>query len=123
MYIMVKTYENLQLLARDSVHELSILESRKHNQAVVRSNSEGSQSRSTPKRIGLVPKSKSSSKRGSRKSSSLTNGMSPVRNKTALREYGTEARGLDLSPFYNHLSMRPSWASADALSTAPRRRH
>jgi hypothetical protein len=35
--------------------------------------------------------------RGSRKSSSLTNGMSPGRNKTALREYGTEARGLDLS--------------------------
>jgi hypothetical protein len=29
MYIMVKTYKNLQLLARDSVHELSILESRK----------------------------------------------------------------------------------------------
>ena len=106
---MVKTHQNLQLLARDSVHELSILESRKHNRAVVCSNSEGSQSRSTPKRIGLVPKSKSSSKRGLRKSSSLTNGMSPVRNKTALREYGTEARGLDLSPFYNHLSMRPSW--------------
>ena len=35
--------------------------------------------------------------RGLRKSSSLTNGMSPGRNKTALREYGTEARGLDLS--------------------------
>jgi len=122
MYIMVKTYQNLQLLARDSVHELSILESRKHNQAVVESNSGGLQSRSTPNRTGLCRKA-SSSKRGLRKSSSLTNGMSPVRNKTALREYGTEARGLDLSPFYNHLSMRPSWASADALSTAPRRRH
>ena len=35
--------------------------------------------------------------RGLRKSSSLTNGMSPGRNKTALREYGTEARGLHLS--------------------------
>ena len=109
MYIMVKTYQNLQLLARDVAHELSILESRKHNQAVVCSNSGGLQSRSTPKRIGLCRKA-SSSKRGLRKSSSLTNGMSPVRNKTALREYGTEARGLDLSPFYNHLSMRPSWA-------------
>jgi len=122
MYIMVKTYQNLQLLARDVVHELSILESRKHNQAVVCSNSGGLQSRSTPKRMACAVK-QAVVKRGSRKSSSLTNGMSPGRNKTALREYGTEARGLDLSPFYNHLSMRPSWASADALSTAPRRRH
>ena len=119
---MVKTYENSELFGPDLDQEISILESRKHNQAVVCSNSGGSQSRSTPQRIGLCREA-SSSKRGSRKSSSLTNGMSPVRNKTALREYGTEARGLDLSPFYNHLSMRPSWASADALSTAPRRRH
>jgi hypothetical protein len=122
MYIMVKTHQNLQLSARDAVHELSILESRKHNQAVVDSNSGGLQSRSTPKRKACAVK-QAVVKRGSRKSSSLTNGMSPGRNKTALREYGTEARGLDLSPFYNHLSMRPSWASADALSTAPRRRH
>jgi hypothetical protein len=122
MYIMVKTYQNLQLSTRDSVHELSILESRKHNQAVVCSNSGGLQSRSTPKRMACAVK-QAVAKRGSRKSSSLTNGMSPGRNKTALREYGTEARGLDLSPFYNHLSMRPSWASADALSIAPRRRH
>jgi hypothetical protein len=35
--------------------------------------------------------------RGLRKSSSLTNGISPGTNKTALKEYGTEARGLDLS--------------------------
>jgi hypothetical protein len=119
---MVKTYQNLQLSAHDVVHELSILESRKHNQAVVCSNSGGLQSRSTPQRMACAVK-QAVVKRGSRKSSSLTNGMSPGRNKTALREYGTEARGLDLSPFYNHLSMRPSWASADALSTAPRRRH
>jgi hypothetical protein len=122
MYIMVKTDQNLQLLARDSVHELSILESRKHNQAVVCSNSGGLQSRSTPQRIACAVK-QAVVKRGSRKSSSLTNGMSPGRNKTALREYGTEARGLNLSPIYVHLSMRPSWASADALSIAPRRRH
>jgi hypothetical protein len=122
MYIMVKTHQNLQLLARDGVHELSILESRKHNQAVVCSNSGGLQSRSTPQRMACAVK-QAVVKRGSRKSSSLTNGMSPGRNKTALREYGTEARGLELSPFYNHLSMRPSWASADALSIAPRRRH
>ena len=119
---MVKTHQNLQLLARDSVHELSILESRKHNQAVVDSNSEGLQITSTPQRIDQCRKAGHFT-RGSRKSSSLTNGMSPGRNKTALREYGTEARGLDLSPFYNHLSMRPSRAFADALSTAPRRRH
>jgi hypothetical protein len=122
MYIMVKTYQNLQLSAHDVVHELSILESRKHNQAVVCSNSGGLQSRSTPKRMACAVK-QAVVKRGSRKSSSLTNGMSPGRNKTALREYGTEARGLDLSPFYNHLSMRPSWASADAYSITLRRRH
>jgi hypothetical protein len=122
MYIMVKTDQNLELFRPDSVQELSILESRKNNQAVVCSNSGGLQSRSTPKRMACAVK-QAVVKRGLRKSSSLTNGMSPGRNKTALREYGTEARGLDLSPFYNHLSMRPSWASADALSTAPRRRH
>ena len=107
---MVKTNQNLQLSARDVVHELSILESRKNNQAGTSALSGGLQSRSTPKRTGSCRKA-SSSKRGLRKSSSLTNGMSPGRNKTALREYGTEARGLDLSPFYNHLSMRPSWAT------------
>lgn len=107
---MVKTYQNLELLAREITPELSILESRKNNQAVACSISGGLQSRSTPKRIGLCRKA-GSSKRGLRKSSSLTNGISPGRNKTALKEYGTEARGLDLSPFYIHLSMRPSWTS------------
>jgi hypothetical protein len=105
---MVKMHENLVLFGPDSHQVLSILESRKHNRAVVCSNSGGLQSRSTPKRISSCRKA-SGSKRGLRKSSSLTNGMSPGRNKTALREYGTEARGLDLSPSYNHLSMRPSW--------------
>ena len=93
---MVKTYQNLELLARDVVHELSILESRKNNQAGTSALSGGLQSRSTPKRIACAVK-QAVVKRGLRKSSSLTNGMSPVRNKTALREYGTEARGLDLS--------------------------
>ena len=119
---MVKTYQILELFGSDLVQELSILESRKHNQAVVCSNSGGLQSRSTPQRMACAEK-QAVVKRGSRKSSSLTNGMSRARNKAPLREYGTEARGLDLSPFYNRLSMRPSWASADALSTAPRRRH
>ena len=119
---MVKMHENLGLFGPDQDQELSILESRKHNQAVVSTNSGGLQIASTPQRIGQCRKA-GLFQRGLRKSSSLTNGMSPVRNKTALREYGTEARGLDLSPSYNHLLMRPSWASADALSTAPRRRH
>ena len=107
MYIMVKTYQNLELLAREFTRELSILESRKHNQAVVKSISGGLQSRSTPKRIALCRKAGHAVaviSRGLRKSSSLTNGMSPGRNKTALREYGIEARGLAFSS-----SMRPSW--------------
>jgi hypothetical protein len=56
MYIMVKTHQNLQLSARDVVHELSILESRKHNQAVVCSISGGLQSRSTPQRMACAVK-------------------------------------------------------------------
>jgi hypothetical protein len=96
MYIMVKTHQNLQLLARVVVHELSILESRKHNQAVVCSISGGLQSKSTPQRIDQCRKAGLFT-RGLRKSSSLTNGIGPGRNKTALKEYGTEARGLYLS--------------------------
>ena len=104
---MVKTYKNLELFGPDLLQELSILESRKHNQAVIIMISGGLQSRSTPKRMACAAK-QAVVKRGLRKSSSLTNGMSPGRNKTALGEYGTEARGLDLSLFYNLLSMRPS---------------
>ena len=104
---MVKTYQNLQLLARDVIHELSILESRKHNRAVVCSNSEGLQSRSTPKRIGLCRKA-SGSKRGLRKSSSLTNGMSVPETKAHLESMAKKARGL-LSKYLPPPSMRPSW--------------
>ena len=93
---MVKTYENLDLFGPDLFQVLSILESRKHNQAGTSELSGGLLSRSTPKRIACAVK-QALVKRGLRKSSSLTNGMSPVRNKTALREYGTEARGLNLS--------------------------
>ena len=107
---MVKTHQNLELFGPDLLQVLSILESRKNNQAGTSALSGGLQSRSTPQRMACAVK-QAVVKRGSRKSSSLTNGMSPGRNKTALREYGTEARGLDLSPFYNHLSMRPSWAT------------
>ena len=93
---MVKTYENLDLFGPDSRQVLSILESRKNNQAGTSALSGGLLSRSTPKRTACAVK-QALVKRGLRKSSSLTNGMSPVRNKTALREYGTEARGLNLS--------------------------
>ena len=94
---MVKIHQNLELFGPDLHQELSILESRKNNQAVVRSNSGGLHPRSTPKRMDQCRKAGYESPRGLRKSSSLTNGMSPGRNKTALREYGTEARGLNLS--------------------------
>jgi hypothetical protein len=93
---MVKTHQNLELFGPDLLQVLSILESRKNNQAGTSALSGGLQSRSTPKRIACAVK-QAVVKRGLRKSSSLTNGMSPGRNKTALREYGTEARGLNLS--------------------------
>ena len=94
---MVKTYEKLQLLALDISPELSILENRKNNQADTMRSAEDYTHSSVPKRIDLRRKASRVLKRGLRKSSSLTNGMSPGRNKTALREYGTEARGLHLS--------------------------
>ena len=115
MYIMAKTYQNLELLAQDRNTGLSILESRKNNLANL-CLAEDYNLRSTPKRMASAAKLVQF-QRGLRKSSSLTNGMSPGKNKTALGEYGTEARGLAYSS-----SMRPSWTSADALSTAPRRR-
>jgi len=65
---MEKTDQNLQLSKPDLVQLLSIL--------VVSSS--------------IKP-------RGLRKSSSLTNGIGRARNKAPLKEYGTEARGLDLS--------------------------
>jgi hypothetical protein len=120
MYIMVKVEKKLGLLVRGNTTELSILESRKHNRAVVYSNSGGLQSRSTPQRIACAAK-QAAVKRGSRKSSSLTNGMSPGTNKTALREYGTEARGLHLSCDFVYAPILGN--SADALSIVPRRRH
>jgi hypothetical protein len=92
MYIMAKTYQNLELLARDRNPELSILESRKNNRANL-CLAEDYNLRSTPKRMASAAKLVQF-QRGLRKSSSLTNGMSPGEDKTALREYGTEARGL-----------------------------
>ena len=116
---MVKTYQNLQLLARDVAHELSILESRKTNQAN-RCLAEDYNLRSTPKRMASAAKLVQY-QRGLRKSSSLTNGMNRPETKVSLESMAKKARGL-LSKNLPPPSMRPSWASADALSTAQRRR-
>jgi hypothetical protein len=55
MYIMVKTYQNLQLLAQDLIPELSILESRKNNRANL-CLAEDYNLRSTPKRMASAAK-------------------------------------------------------------------
>ena len=82
MYIMVKTYQNLELLARDVAHELSILESRKNNQANL-CLAEDYNLRSTPRRMASAAKLVQY-QRGLRKSSSLTNGMSVPETKVHL---------------------------------------
>ena len=119
MYIMVKTYENLELFGPDRSQVLSILESRKTNQANL-CLAEDYNLRSTPKRMASAAKLVQY-QRGLRKSSSLTNGMSPGRNKTALREYGTEARGLHLSCDFVNASILDN--SGEQLTIAERRRH
>jgi hypothetical protein len=103
---MVKTQENLGLFEPDLNQVLSILESRKHNQAVVYSNSGGLQIASTPQRIGQCRKA-GLFQRGLRKSSSLTNGMSPAETKS-----GSESMALRPEVYIcpTTLSMRPSWA-------------
>ena len=118
---MVKTYQNLELFGPDSLQELSILESRKNNQAGTSALSGGLQSRSAPKRTDQCRKAGYELPRGLRKSSSLTNGMSPGRNKTALREYGTEARGLNLS--CDNVNAPILGNSGEQLTIAERRRH
>ena len=105
---MVKTYQNLQLSAGQLAGELSILESRAHIQAGPVRLSGGLQNLSTPQRIVLCRKAGHAVPRGLRKSSSLTNGMSPGKDKTALREYAKEGPRSFLLP--QLLSMRPSWA-------------
>ena len=103
---MVKMSENLWLFGPDRDQELSILESRKHNQAVVYSNSGGLQIASTPQRIGQCRKA-GLFQRGLRKSSSLTNGMGPAETKS-----GSESMALRPEVYIcpTTLSMRPSWA-------------
>ena len=103
---MVKMSENLVLFGPDLCQELSILESRKQNQAVVYSNSGGLQIASTPQRIGQCRKA-GLFQRGLRKSSSLTNGMGPAETKS-----GSESMALRPEVYIcpTTLSMRPSWA-------------
>jgi hypothetical protein len=103
---MVKMHENLVLFDPDRSQVLSILESRKQNQAVVYSNSGGLQIASTPQRIGQCRKA-GLFQRGLRKSSSLTNGMGPAETKS-----GSESMALRPEVYIcpTTLSMRPSWA-------------
>jgi len=108
MYIMVKVEQKLGLFVSGNATELSILESRNTNQAVATSISGGLQTQSTPQRIVLCRKAGHAVPRGLRKSSSLTNGMSPGKDKTALGEYAKEGPRSFLLPL--SLSMRPSWA-------------
>lgn len=96
-----KTRENLS----ESTAELSILESRKQIRLAQHALSGGLQTQSTPQRIGQCRKA---DQRGLRKSSSLTNGTGPVRNKAALGQYAKGGPRSFLLPTL--LSMRPSWA-------------
>jgi hypothetical protein len=103
---MAKMHENLVLFGPDLEQELSILESRKHNQAFVSTNSGGLQIASTPQRIDQCRKAGLFT-RGLRKSSSLTNGMSPTETKSDLESMALRPE-VYICPAT--LSMRPSWA-------------
>jgi hypothetical protein len=102
---MVKIIKNLCLSAGAVASELSIFESRKQIRLAQHALSGGLHPRSTPQRIGQCRKA---DQRGLRKSSSLTNGTGPVRNKTALGEYAKGGPRSFLLP--TSLSMRLSWA-------------
>jgi len=103
---MSKMSKNLVLFGPDLCQELSILESRKHNQAVVSTNSGGLQIRSTPQRIDQCREAGLFT-RGLRKSSSLTNGM--IWSETKIRSESMALRPeVYICPAT--LSMRPSWA-------------
>ena len=102
---MVKMFQKTQINLSDSTTELSIFESRKQIRLAHHALSGGLQTQSTPQRMGQCRKA---DQRGLRKSSSLTNGTGPVRNKTALGEYAKGGPRSFLLP--QSLSMRPSWA-------------
>jgi len=103
---MVKTHQKFAINLTENARELSILESRKHNQAVVSTNSGGLQIRSTPQRIDQCREAGLFT-RGLRKSSSLTNGM--IWSETKIRSESMALRPeVYICPAT--LSMRPSWA-------------
>ena len=117
---MAKTYENLELLAWDRNPKLSILESRKNNQAGTMRSAEDYNLRSTPKRMACAAK-QAVVKRGLRKSSSLTNDMSLLETKVGLESMALRPEVFSVSTL-SPPSMRPSWAPADTHSIAMRRR-
>jgi hypothetical protein len=88
---------------------LSILENSKNNQAGTSALSGGLQSRTVPKRMGLCRKA-GSSKRGLRKSSSLTNGMSRSETTVYLESMALRPEVFSVSTLSSP-SMRPSWAT------------
>jgi hypothetical protein len=102
---MVKMSQKSVINLSEYITELSILESRKRNQADPIRFSGGLHPSSTPQRMDQCRKA---DQRGLRKSSSLTNGTGPVRNKAALGEYAKGGPRSFLLP--KSLSMRPSWA-------------
>ena len=116
---MVKMHENLVLFGPDLSPVLSILESRKHNQAVVSTNSGGLQIRSTPQRIDQCREA-GLFQRGLRKSSSLTNGMSPAETKS-----GSESMALRPEVYIcpTTLSCAHPGHSGERLTIADGRRH
>ena len=108
MYIMVKTYQNLEFLAHINKSALSILESRKNNQANL-CVAEDYNLRSTPKRMARAAKLVQY-QRGLRKSSSLTNGMSRSETTVYLESMALRPEVFSVSTLSSP-SMRPSWAT------------
>jgi hypothetical protein len=105
---MVKTYQNLELLARVHDPELSILESRKTNRANL-CLAEDYNLRSTPTRMASAAKLVQY-QRGLRKSSSLTNGMSGPETTVYLESMALRPEVFSVSTL-SPPSMRPSWAT------------
>ena len=117
---MVKTYQNLELFGPDSYQELSILESRKTNQANL-CLAEDYNLRSTPKRMASAAKLVQY-QRGLRKSSSLTNDMSPTDTKSDLENMALRPE-VFLSLPYPPVNASILDNSGEQLTTAERRRH
>lgn len=114
---MVKTYQKLEFFDRFSSSSISICENRNNNLAVVYRTAEDYNLRSVPKRIGQCRKA-DSIKRGLRKSSSLTNGMSPVETKPGLESMALRPEVLAVFKFINASVLD---TSAEAPSMVARR--